>query len=82
LHSIHYYTADKGHYENATAPLAAERFIEVTSGLIDLSLYENGIVDARKRPGIAFDEWNVWDPMRAIGSLGGEENALWAMHWQ
>lgn len=73
LHSIHYYTAGKGHYENATAPLAAERFIEVTSGLIDLSLYENGIVDARKRPGIAFDEWNVWDPMRAIGFLGGEE---------
>lgn len=73
LHSIHYYTAGKGHYENATPPLAAERFIEVTSGLIDLSLYENEIVDARKRPGMAFDEWNVWDPMRAIGSLGGEE---------
>lgn len=73
LHSIHYYTVGKGHYENATAPLAAERFIEVTSGLIDLSLYENGIVDARKRPGIAFDEWNVWDPTRAIGSMGGEE---------
>lgn len=48
LHSIHYYTAGKGHYENATAPLAAERFIEVASGLIDLSLYENGIVDGKK----------------------------------
>jgi alpha-L-arabinofuranosidase len=27
----------------------------------------------RPRPKICFDEWNVWDPARAIGSQGAEE---------
>ncbi|KAK5046626.1 hypothetical protein LTR84_007387 [Exophiala bonariae] len=74
LHSIHLYTASEDHYENVTAPLAAERHIEVCSSLIDLAFIENKIPPEQKRPGIAFDEWNVWDPKRAPGSKGGEEN--------
>lgn len=73
MHSIHLYTASEAHYENATAPLAAERAIEVCSGLIDLAIMENGLPAAQKRPTICFDEWNVWLPTRAPGSKGAEE---------
>ncbi|KIW24216.1 uncharacterized protein PV07_09944 [Cladophialophora immunda] len=73
MHSIHLYTASDEHYENVTAPLAAERSIEVCAGLIDLALVENGIPPAQKRPTICFDEWNVWLPTRAVGSRGAEE---------
>lgn len=73
MHSIHIYTASDDHYENVTAPLAAERSIEVASSLIDLARIENGISPDQPRPGIAFDEWNVWLPSRAPGSKGGEE---------
>ncbi|KIX06278.1 uncharacterized protein Z518_04253 [Rhinocladiella mackenziei CBS 650.93] len=73
MHSIHLYTASEDHYENVTAPLAAERAIEVCSGLIDLAIVENKIPPTQKRPGICFDEWNVWLPTRAPGSQGAEE---------
>jgi alpha-N-arabinofuranosidase len=73
MHSIHLYTASEEHYENVTAPLAAERAIEVCSGLIDLASIENGVTAADGRPTICFDEWNVWDPKRAVGSRGAEE---------
>lgn len=73
MHSIHMYTASEDHYENVTAPLAAERAIEVCSGLIDLAIVENKIPPTQKRPTICFDEWNVWLPSRAPGSKGGEE---------
>jgi alpha-L-arabinofuranosidase len=73
MHSIHLYTASEDHYENVTAPLAAERNIEVCSGLIDLAIIENKIPPTQKRPTICFDEWNVWLPSRATGSKGAEE---------
>ena len=73
MHSIHLYTASEEHYENVTAPLAAERAIEVCSGLIDLASIENGVAVGEGRPTICFDEWNVWDPKRAAGSKGAEE---------
>lgn len=73
MHSIHLYTASDDHYENVTAPLAAERAIEVCSGLIDLAIAENKISPEQKRPTICFDEWNVWLPTRAVGSQGAEE---------
>lgn len=74
MHSIHLYTASEhDHYENVFAPLAAERAIEVCSGLIDLASIENKIPPSQKRPLICFDEWNVWSPHRAPGSKGAEE---------
>ncbi|RVX65863.1 putative alpha-L-arabinofuranosidase C [Exophiala mesophila] len=73
MHSIHLYTASADHYENVTAPLAAERNIEACSCLIDLAIIENKIPPGQKRPGICFDEWNVWSPTRAPGSKGAEE---------
>lgn len=74
MHSIHMYTASSKHLPNATAPLAAERAIEITSSLIDLARIENGISPDEPRPTICFDEWNVWDPIRAEGSKGAEES--------
>lgn len=73
MHSIHMYTASEDHYENVTAPLAAERAIEVASGLIDLARVENKVPSTQPRPTICFDEWNVWLPTRAPGSKGAEE---------
>jgi alpha-L-arabinofuranosidase len=74
MHSIHLYTASDDHYENVTAPLAAERHIEVSSALIDLTYYEHKIPATQPRPLICFDEWNVWMPSRAVGSQGAEED--------
>ncbi|KAI5294161.1 hypothetical protein KEM52_004584 [Ascosphaera acerosa] len=74
MHSIHLYTASKHPTKNALHPLAAERAIEITSGLIDLARIENQIPLEEPRPTICFDEWNVWDPIRAEGSKGGEES--------
>lgn len=74
-HSIHIYTAAKAHLPNVTAPLSAERAIEITSGLIDLAIIEAvpPLPPGVKKPKICFDEWNVWDPERAPGELGAEE---------
>lgn len=74
MHSIHLYTCSSSHLPNATAPLAAERAIEITSSLIDLARIENGVPPEQLRPTICFDEWNVWDPIRAEGSQGAEES--------
>jgi alpha-N-arabinofuranosidase len=74
MHSIHLYTSSSKHLPNATAPLAAERAIEVTSSLIDLARIENNVPPTQLRPTICFDEWNVWDPIRAEGSQGAEES--------
>lgn len=73
MHSIHIYTADKEHLANATAPRAAERAIEMTVALIDLARIVNGVPEEVPRPTICFDEWNVWDPVRAPGEQGAEE---------
>ena len=74
MHAIHMYTASEDHYENVTAPLVAERLIETASAMIDAAHYENAISADQKRPKVCFDEWNVWDPSRAPGSQGAEEN--------
>ena len=71
--SIHIYTADKEHLANATAPRAAERAIQMTTALIDLARIENKVPEGVPRPKICFDEWNVWDPVRAPGEEGAEE---------
>ncbi len=73
MHSIHLYTADKDHMANATAPRAAERAIQMTSAMIDLARIENKVPPTVPRPTICFDEWNVWDPVRAPGEQGAEE---------
>jgi alpha-N-arabinofuranosidase len=74
MHSIHLYTSSSSHLPNTTAPLAAERAIEITSSLIDLARIENNVPPSQPRPTICFDEWNVWDPIRAEGSTGAEES--------
>ncbi|OJJ49639.1 hypothetical protein ASPZODRAFT_128133 [Penicilliopsis zonata CBS 506.65] len=74
MHSIHLYTSSDKHLPNVTAPLAAERAIELASSLIDLAIVENKVPPTQPRPTICFDEWNVWDPMRAVGSEGAEES--------
>lgn len=74
MHSIHIYTCAAEHLPNVTAPLAAERAIEIASSLIDLAMIENKVPPDQLRPTICFDEWNVWDPIRAEGSKGAEEN--------
>lgn len=56
-----------------TAPRAAERAIEITAGLIDLARAENHVPPTVPRQKICFDEWNVWDPVRAPGEQGAEE---------
>ncbi|KAF2453505.1 glycoside hydrolase superfamily [Lineolata rhizophorae] len=73
MHSIHIYTASKDHLPNATAPRSAERAIEITGGLIDLARIENKVPPSVPRQTICFDEWNVWDPARAPGEQGAEE---------
>jgi alpha-N-arabinofuranosidase len=73
MHSIHIYTADKEHMANATAPRAAERAVQMTAALIDLARIENKVPETVPRQTICFDEWNVWDPVRAPGELGAEE---------
>ncbi|KKY18816.1 putative glycoside hydrolase family 51 protein [Phaeomoniella chlamydospora] len=84
LHSIHMYTTHKEHLPNALSPRAAERAIEMTAALIDLARcdfsYDNYPEEtistkalSTNRPKICFDEWNVWDPVRAPGDKGAEE---------
>jgi len=73
MHSIHLYTASQAHAANVVAPRAAERSIEITAALIDLAFIENGCAVTQVKPSICFDEWNVWDPLRAVGSEGAEE---------
>ena len=45
----------------------------MASALIDLARIENGVPETVPRQTICFDEWNVWDPVRAPGELGAEE---------
>ena len=73
MHSIHWYTASNDPIKNALAPRCAERAIEICAGLIDLARIENNIPASLPRQTICFDEWNVWDPARAIGAEGAEE---------
>ncbi|KAH6902495.1 glycoside hydrolase family 51 protein [Coprinopsis sp. MPI-PUGE-AT-0042] len=60
FHSIH---------RNSSA--AAEKAIEISRSLIDLAKIENNL---SKELTVCFDEWNVWDPIRAPGEKGAEEH--------
>lgn len=71
FHSIHIYTGNSEFLKNVTAPAAAETAIQVTKNLIDLARIQNPLKN--KKPKICFDEWNVWDPERADGTKGAEE---------
>ncbi|KAJ9650161.1 hypothetical protein H2198_010523 [Neophaeococcomyces mojaviensis] len=86
MHSIHMYTSDfpkQEHYANAVAPRAAERAIEITASLIDfarcdidMSPFPDEIstkARSKHKPTICFDEWNIWDPVRAPGNTGAEQ---------
>lgn len=55
------------------APKSAERAIQVAASLIDLARIENKVPPTVRRQKICFDEWNVWDPVRAPGEQGAEE---------
>lgn len=74
MHSIHIYTASNAHLPNVTAPLCAERSIEMAASMIDLARIESKVPTSAPRQTICFDEWNVWDPARASGELGAEEH--------
>lgn len=73
MHSIHLYTSSNDHVQNVTAPLAAERAIQMAVGMIDLARIENKIPPSVPRQKICFDEWNVWDMFRSPGEQGAEE---------
>jgi alpha-N-arabinofuranosidase len=73
MHSIHIYTASNDPVKNAVAPRSAERAIEISASLIDLARIQNGVPASVPQQKICFDEWNVWDPVRAPGDLGAEE---------
>lgn len=73
MHSIHIYTSGPNHLSNVTAPLSAERAIESAAALIDIARIENNIPPSVAKTKICFDEWNVWDPIRAPGEQGAEE---------
>lgn len=74
MHSIHLYTCSNDHLQNVTAPRAAERAIETAASLIDMARIEAKVPPSRPPIKICFDEWNVWDPIRAPGELGAEEH--------
>ncbi|KAF9074206.1 glycoside hydrolase family 51 protein [Rhodocollybia butyracea] len=71
-HSIHLYTVSEGnHAVNVMGPAAAEKGLEICKSLIDLAKIEAGL---EKQVTVCFDEWNVWDPVRAPGEKGAEEH--------
>lgn len=74
MHSIHIYTSSHDPVKNVLAPRSAERAIEIAAGMIDLARIQNRIPPTVPRQTICFDEWNVWDPQRAPGHEGAEEN--------
>ncbi|CAN6644910.1 hypothetical protein TRVA0_020S02498 [Trichomonascus vanleenenianus] len=71
LYSIHLYTSNGDYYKNVTGPAAAERGIQIASRLIDLAKITENKPNANVK--ICFDEWNVWDPVKAEGQYGAEQ---------
>ncbi|KAJ7921426.1 glycoside hydrolase family 51 protein [Mycena leptocephala] len=72
FHSIHLYTVSEGNHDvNVMGPAAAEKGIEITKSLIELAKIEGNLT---KDITVCFDEWNVWDPVRAPGEKGAEEH--------
>ncbi|ANB13024.1 hypothetical protein AWJ20_1302 [Sugiyamaella lignohabitans] len=73
-YSIHLYTTDPEYYRNITSTIAAEESIEVAARLLEIARINARDKSTRKRDvKICFDEWNVWDPVRADGQKGAEE---------
>ncbi|KAK4687585.1 alpha-L-arabinofuranosidase, partial [Tremellales sp. Uapishka_1] len=85
MHSIHFYTM-LGHdkmssvpgfeYEkNVFGPAAAEKHLEICKSLIDMANIGRSWerMPARDMK-ICFDEWNVWDEVKAPGSEGLEQS--------
>lgn len=87
FHSIHLYTSDgNDQMKNLTGPAAAETGIQITARLLELAKITNyGSTTStsvaatnddklkQHQVKICFDEWNVWDPVRAGGEVGCEE---------
>ncbi|KAJ7214566.1 glycoside hydrolase family 51 protein [Mycena pura] len=72
FHSIHLYTVSKGaHDVNVMGPAAAEKGIGIDKALIELAQIEG---DLDKDIAVCFNEWNVWDAVRAPGEKGAEEH--------
>ena len=74
--SIHNFTFSQDALENSTAPYIAEIGINITSSLIDLAFIQNdsrSSKDAKPRPKICFNEWNVWDMVNYPGDTGSEQ---------
>ncbi|CAE6479625.1 unnamed protein product [Rhizoctonia solani] len=81
-HSIHLYTSPgpdaefkdasvKARYErNVFGPAAAEKAIDICTGLIDLARIEQNVSKPIK---IAFDEWNSWDFTKGTPENGLEQ---------
>ncbi|KAF7304178.1 Glycoside hydrolase family 51 protein [Mycena indigotica] len=63
------YTPSNNHEATVMGPVAAEKGIEISKSLIDLALIEHGL---DKEITVCYDEWNVWDPIRAPGEKGAE----------
>lgn len=73
MHSIHIYSTSSQHLPNALSPLQAETAIESAASLIQIARIQAKIPPSVPVPKICFDEWNVWDPLRAPGEEGAEE---------
>ncbi|EST07240.1 Alpha-L-arabinofuranosidase, C-terminal [Kalmanozyma brasiliensis GHG001] len=80
----HYSTLSGFEYEkNVFGPAAAERGIEICASLIDLAKIDkaSSLLDWNNRDQkvaardikICYDEWNVWDEVKAPGSQGLEQ---------
>lgn len=74
MHSIHIYTCSNSHLPNVTAPLSAEHAITTAASLISIARITSNIPASKPPTMICFDEWNVWDPIRAPGELGAEQS--------
>lgn len=60
--------------KNVFGPAAAERAITITKSLIDLANIDNTCKGIPARDVlVCYDEWNVWDTVKAPGSNGLEQ---------
>ncbi|OCF54383.1 alpha-N-arabinofuranosidase [Kwoniella mangroviensis CBS 10435] len=74
MHSIHYYVPGLEYEKNVFGAAAAEKHIDVCKSLIDMANIGRAL---ERMPGkdmkICFDEWNVWDDVKARGTNGLEQ---------
>ncbi|WWC86548.1 uncharacterized protein L201_001425 [Kwoniella dendrophila CBS 6074] len=74
MHSIHYYVPGFDYEKNVFGAVAAEKHIEICKSLIDMANIGRTLERAPAREmKICFDEWNVWDDVKAPGSNGLEQ---------